>query len=187
MRIVDTAQIEAYKSQIKVQKNDGSKKVKIEGESTYAKVSVERTITDKAESMEPKDQIDISLLREEAEKAHAHLRQIVEDLLRRQGIEVEKLADLKPEDIQVDQQARDEAKQMIDEGGPLSPEAVSDRIVDFAKAISNGDKSKLELLREAIDEGFEQAKNFMGGELPEITDKTYELIQEKLDAWEEEQ
>ena len=76
---------------------------------------------------------------------------------------------------------------MIEDGGPLSPEAVSNRIVDFAKSISGGDKSKLALLRDAIEEGFEQAKEFMGGELPEISDTTYELIQEKLDAWEEEQ
>jgi len=191
MRIVDTAQIEAYKSQIKVQtKKDGSTKVQVKEQAKYAKVKVNNPVAEYNKTKhleEPKDEIDISLLREEAEKAHAHLRQIVEDLLRRQGIEIEKLPDLKPEDVKVDQQARDEAQQMIEDGGPLSPEAVSNRIVDFAKSISGGDKSKLALIRDAIDEGFEQAKEFMGGKLPEITDTTYELIQEKLDAWEEEQ
>jgi len=133
-----------------------------------------------------KDTIDISILKEEADQAHAHLRQIVEDLLRRQGYELHQLEDLDPEDIQVDQQARDEAKQMIQEGGPLSPEKVSDRIVNFAKSISNNDSSRLQVLKDAIEEGFEQAKDFFGGELPEISQETYDLIHEKLDAWEKE-
>lgn len=36
---------------------------------------------------------------------------------------------------------------MIGEGGPLSPEVVSDRIVEFAKAISGEDKEKIDMLR----------------------------------------
>ncbi|MBI9013942.1 MAG: hypothetical protein JEZ08_17030 [Clostridiales bacterium] len=190
MRIVDTAKVEAYKSQVKVQvKKDGSSKIQVKEHTKYEKVKVDNPVAvyNKNKHIEKTDQVDISLLIEETNQAKEHLRQIVEDLLKRQGIELDLLKDLKPEDIKVDQQARDEAKQMIEEGGPLSPEAVSDRIVDFAKSISNGDKGKLSLLRDAIEEGFEQAKEFMGGELPEISSQTYDLIQEKLDAWESEQ
>jgi hypothetical protein len=173
MKINDVSNVEAYQKQVNITKE--KKEI-----SSDVKVTEETIKT-------PEDKIDISILKEEADKAYAHLRTIVEDLLRRQGIEIETLKDLKPEDIKVDQQARDEAKQMIEDGGPLSPEAVSDRIVDFAKSISNGDKSKLKLLRESIEEGFEQAKEMMGGELPEISSQTYDMIQEKLDAWENEQ
>jgi hypothetical protein len=191
MRIVDTASVAAYKSQVKVQvKKDGSSKIQVKEHIQYEKVKVDNPVAEynKTKHIEqPRDQVDISLLKEESEKVYAHLRKIVEDLLQRQGIEIETLKDLKPEDIKVDQKARDEAQQMIDEGGPLSPEAVSDRIVEFAKSISSGDKEKLELLRGAIEEGFEQAKEMMGGELPEISSQTYDLIQEKLDAWEAEQ
>lgn len=172
MKIADTTKVEAYKSQSKVEHKQKSK--------------TEVTEKEVKKMQEPKDKIDISVLKEEAEKAFSHLRQIVEDLLRRQGIEVDRLKDSKPEDIKVDQQARDEAKQMIEAGGPLSPEAVSDRIVDFAKSISGGDKEKLQLLRGAIEEGFAQAKKALGGSLPEISNETYNLIQEKLDAWESE-
>jgi len=173
MKVNDVGKVEAYQKQINVtkEKKEVTSEVKVKEEAIKT----------------PEDKVDITLLKEEADKAYAHLRSIVEDLLRRQGIEIETLKDLKPEDIKVDQQARDEAKQMIEEGGPLSPEAVSDRIVDFAKSISNGDKSKMKLLRDSIEEGFEQAKEFMGGELPEISSKTYDLIQEKLDAWENEE
>lgn len=173
MKINDTVKIDAYQKQINV---------------TKEKKAVESEVKVQDEVLKtPEDKIDIATLKAQADEAYSHLRTIVEDLLRRQGIEIEKLPDLKAEDIEVDQQARDEAQQMIDEGGPLSPTAVSDRVVDFAKAISNGDKSKLSLLRGAIEEGYEQAKEAMGGELPEISAKTYDLIQEKLDAWENEQ
>ncbi|MGF7184641.1 hypothetical protein GGQ84_000725 [Desulfitispora alkaliphila] len=50
---------------------------------------------------------------------------------------------------------------MIGDGGPFSPEVVSDRIVDFAKAM-------------------------LGGTLPEISYQTYDLVMEKLDAWKSE-
>lgn len=170
MRIGDTAKLEVYKKQHQeIKKNTEIKEEK------HKKVKV------------PEDKVDISLLLEESEAASAHLRRIIEDLLRRQGIEIGKLGELKSEDVKVDQKARDEAKQMIEEGGPLSAESVSDRIVDFAKAISDGDKSRLSVLRDAIDQGFEEAKDFFGGELPEISTQTYDLIQEKLDAWESEE
>lgn len=133
----------------------------------------------------PKDQIDIAALKKEADETYAQLKSIVEDLLKRQGYELDQLKDLKSEDIKVDQKARDQAQQMIGPDGPLSPEKVSDRIVNFAKAISNDDPSKFNLLKDAIEEGFAQAKEMMGGELPEISQTTYDLIQEKLEQWKE--
>ncbi|QGU00421.1 hypothetical protein SYNTR_1827 [Candidatus Syntrophocurvum alkaliphilum] len=74
---------------------------------------------------------------------------------------------------------------MIKEGGKLSAEKVSDRIVDFAKAISGGDKDKIELLKDAIKQGFEAASAALGG-LPEVSEQTYDLVMQKLDAWMEE-
>jgi hypothetical protein len=62
-------------------------------------------------------------------------------------------------------------------------EAVSDRIVDFAKSISGGDTSKLEMLREAIDKGFASAKKTLGGKLPSVSMDTYDAVMSKLDAW----
>lgn len=169
---VEQAKINAYKQ---MQPQDKVKKDKETLEVNTKKEALEM----------PQDQVNITLLKEEAEKAFAHLRTIVEDLLRRQGIEIEKLDTLTSEDIKVDAKAREQAQQMIDEDGPLSPENVSNRIVDFAKSISGGDSGKLSLLRHAIEEGFKAAKDQLG-ELPDISNETYKLIQEKLDAWENE-
>jgi hypothetical protein len=107
---------------------------------------------------------------------------LVKQLLERQGLTFEDLKDFKGE-IKVDEQARTEAAAAIADGGPLSAEAVSDRIVEFAKAVSGGDKSKLDTLRSSIDQGFAEAEKLLGGSLPEISHQTRDLINQKLDAW----
>ena len=38
-------------------------------------------------------------------------------------------------------------------------------------------------MREAFKKGFEQAKKTWGGELPEISQKTYEATMKKFDEW----
>ena len=59
-------------------------------------------------------------------------------------------------------------------------------MVNFAKAISGGDKSKISILRDAIEKGFKEAEEAFGGVLPEISHKTLERTMEKLDDWEKE-
>ncbi|SCG81943.1 hypothetical protein DW1_0323 [Proteiniborus sp. DW1] len=127
------------------------------------------------------DKATIDRLKAESKRTYESLIRLIEDLLNRQGKSL-KLLD-PTEVVEVDEQARLEAQQMIAEDGPLGVEAVSQRIVDFAIAISGGDKSKLDSLKAAIDEGFKQAEKILGG-LPEISRQTYDLIMEKLDNWE---
>lgn len=88
-----------------------------------------------------------------------------------------------PGDIEVDEQAVVEANELISDGGEFSPETVSDRIVNFAKTISGGDTEKYGLLKDAIEKGFNEAREILGGSLPEISEKTYGLVMEKLDTW----
>lgn len=128
------------------------------------------------------DRATIQRLKEESNQAYHQLREMVRQLLERQGLTFRDLATFEG-DIPIDEKTRLAAQAAIDEGGPMSPESVSDRIVDFAKAISGGDKSKLETLRGAIEKGFKAAAEAFGGKLPEISHKTYAMIMEKLDAW----
>lgn len=129
------------------------------------------------------DNATIQRIKEESEKTYSQLRELVRQLLEKQGLTFK---DIETQDIKIDEETRIKAQEMISEGGPLSPEAVSDRIVEFAKAISRGDKEKIDMLRSAIEKGFKEAAEALGGKLPEICQKTYELINKKLDAWLEE-
>jgi len=87
-----------------------------------------------------------------------------------------KEGNIKEEDIE-------KAKEDISEDGYFGVEKTSDRIIEFAKVISGGDPSKIETLKEAFKKGFEEAKKAWGGELPEISQKTYDRVMEKFDDW----
>lgn len=86
--------------------------------------------------------------------------------------------------IEVDAETRAKATEAISEDGYWGVNQTSARLLDFAKTISGGDPTKIELLKNAFKEGFEQAKEAFGGELPEISEQTYQKVMEGFDAWE---
>lgn len=68
------------------------------------------------------------------------------------------------------------------ENGYWGSEAVSDRIMNMVKSISGGNSEMFSTLKDAVLEGFEQAKSSWGGEL-DITSKTYDALISKMDAY----
>jgi hypothetical protein len=74
---------------------------------------------------------------------------------------------------------------MIDEGGYFSVESTAARMLDFAVAISGGDPSRIDVLRDAVERGFVQAERMFGGELPEISHQTLEAVRNGFDEWAE--
>ncbi len=129
---------------------------------------------------------EINRLWEQTEKATQSLRDLVEKLIGRQGKKVRD-AQEGEEPLIIDDEAKAEAERLISEDGEWGVKAVSTRIVDFAKAVSGGDKSKLDEIRSAIDEGFKQAEKALGGALPDISKKTYDEVMKRLDDWENEE
>ncbi len=122
----------------------------------------------------------IAKIKSQVEAQNASLRTLVEKLLTKQSgayrtafDEIEFDSDMTPE----------EAQAAISEDGYWGVNAVSDRIVSFAIAISGGDTSKLEELKAAINKGFELAGKSLGSDLPGICGDTYNAIMEKLDNW----
>lgn len=77
----------------------------------------------------------------------------------------------------------EQAKKDVADGGYWSAESTSDRLVEFAKAISGGDVKQKDALVASIKEGFKQAEELWGGKLPQISQDTYRLTMEKLDNW----
>lgn len=128
----------------------------------------------------------IEKLKAESDRAHEQLRNLVKQMLEKQGLTFQD-AFIGGKEIVVDEDTRLAAQAAISDEGPLSAEKVSDRIVDFAKAISGGDKNKFNLLKGAIEDGFNAAKSALGGTLPEVSQKTFDLVMEKLDRWKEEE
>lgn len=86
----------------------------------------------------------------------------------------------------VDAETAAQAKADIAEDGYWGVNQTSDRLVEFAKAAAGGDSSKIEKMRNAIQKGFDAAKKLWGGELPGISQDTYDATMKKLDQWAEE-
>jgi phosphoenolpyruvate-protein kinase (PTS system EI component) len=129
---------------------------------------------------------DVDRLWEEADRATASLRKLVEDLIANQGKKARGVPSEK-KTLLIDSKTRAEAEKMISDDGEWGVAAVSSRIVDFAKSLSGGDKSKIAVLRDAIEKGFKAAEEALGGELPDICKKTYDEVMKQLDQWEKEE
>ncbi len=90
-------------------------------------------------------------------------------------------------ELDVDDETRAQAQELIGDDGYYSAGDTSSRILDFAKALSGGDVSKMEVLREAVEKGFEQAESAWGGSLPDICRSTYDMLMRGFEDWEKDE
>ena len=86
-------------------------------------------------------------------------------------------------EINFNTMTQEEAQALVAEDGYFGVDQTSQRIVDFAINGFGNDPSKLQQMKDAIDQGFKEAQDAFGGALPEISQQTYEAIMEKLDAF----
>ncbi len=125
---------------------------------------------------------EINRLWAETNRATENLRNMVEQLLKSQGKTFKDVLSGK-EELIVDEKTRAAAQEAISENGEWGVKAVSDRIVAFAKALSDDNPEMYDKLMSAIDEGFAQAEKAFGGQLPDICRQTYDEIHRKMDEW----
>jgi len=111
------------------------------------------------------------------------LRTLVSKLFAKQGETWDQAFDFL---VEIDEQTRAEAQEMVSEDGYFGVKKTTERIIDFAKAISGGDPSKIDLLKDAVIQAFKNAEEIWGGEMPEITKKTYDAVMAEFDKWKNE-
>lgn len=132
----------------------------------------------------------LAKLKADADARTAQMRSLVEQLMLKQGNAYGQANDiwkfLASGEFTVDPATKLQAQQDIAEDGYWGVEATSDRIIDFATALTGGDPSKIEEMRAAFQKGFDQAKETWGGELPEISQQTYDAVMAKFDKLAEE-
>lgn len=172
------------KSAAKSSSSDATDKTKFsETAATYEKseeaVQKETSSTDRSAI--------VAQLKADQEAQTNQLLNIVRKTISQQGNTLAKADDmwrfLASGNFTVDAETKAQAQADIAEDGYWGVEKTSDRILDFAKALSGGDTSKAETLLEAFKKGFEEATRTWGKELPEISQKTYDAVLEKFEAW----
>ena len=129
----------------------------------------------------------VNKLKADAEARTNQLKSLVEKLMLGQGNAIGTADDiwsfLRTGNFTVDAETKAQAQADIAEDGYWGVEQTSNRILDFAKALSGGDPAQAAKLKDAFLQGFEMAKKTWGGELPEISQRTYDATVKKFDDW----
>lgn len=143
--------------------------------------SKETTVTKKYKP----DTALIQKLKADADARTAQLRSLVEQMMGKQVNAFGQANDiwkfLASGDYEVDPATKAQAQADIAEDGYWGVEATSSRIIDFATALTGGDPDKVEEMREAFKKGYAMAEKKWGGELPEISKRTYDAVMKKFD------
>lgn len=136
------------------------------------------------------DSDTIAKLKADADARFSQLQGIVEKLISKQGKASDNASiwsrfrqGIQDGSIAVDPETAKQAAEDVSEDGYWGVKQTSERILDFAKAISGGDSAKAEEMRNAIEKGFKQASKLWGGDLPDISQKTYDTVMKGIDDW----
>ena len=117
-----------------------------------------------------------------AEHGYEMLRRLVTTMLKEQGIDYV-IATVDSETIDISEISQQQAQELVAEDGYFGVEQTSDRIVNFALAISGGDVTQLDAIKKGVEDGFNQALEAFGGALPDISYETFDVVMEKLESW----
>ena len=134
-----------------------------------------------------KNEAIISRLKADAEARTQQLQQLVQQMISKQGNAYGQANDmwkfLASGNFTVDARTKAQAQADIADDGYWGVEQTSDRILDFAKALSGDDPDKADAMLEAFKKGFEQATKAWGDKLPDISQRTYDAVVEKFNKW----
>jgi hypothetical protein len=127
-------------------------------------------------------QSDLAKMLEESDRKAQAIIDLIRPLVEQQGLNFAKVASGQQQ-LSADPAAIEAAKAAIADGGEFSVEKTAERILSFAKAAIGADPSRFDAIRAAVEKGFQEAQDLLGGSLPEISQKTRATIQAEFDRW----
>ena len=127
-----------------------------------------------------KNEAIISRLKADAEARTQQLQQLVQQMISKQrnayGQANVIWKFLASGNFTVDARTKAQAQADIAEDGYWGVKQTSERIFDFAKALSGGDMDKMKEMQAAFEKGFKQATKTWGKELPQISQDTRSAV-----------
>ena len=173
---------ETYESKAKEKVNT---EVKAESKSDVAAVYEQSADAKAAASVKIHDPELVERLKADLEARTNQIKELVAKLISQQAETYGKANDiwsfLREGNFTVDPETKAQAQADIAEDGYWGVNQTSDRIVDFAIALAGDDKEKLSKMMDAFKQGYAQAEKTWGGELPEISKKTFDATIEKFE------
>ncbi len=147
--------------------------------------------TDKIKNATEKERKQIvAQMKKDTETRLSQMQNLVMTMFNKQGSKVNTLEDMWKQlasgDFTADKATIAKAKEDISEDGYWGVELTSQRIFDFAVALSGGDPEKMEKMKDAVTKGFNEATKSWGKTLPDISQKTYEAAMKKFEDYNKE-
>ena len=165
-----------------------SKKTESSKNDTSTGVIYEKGSSDKSSSSQKtQNSALIAKMKADSDSRISQLRGIVEQMMSKQGAAIGKADDmwsfLAGGNFTVSADVKAQAQADIADDGYWGVDQTSDRILDFAKALSGNDPEKADLLLDAFKKGFKEATKSWGQDLPDISQRTYDAVVEKFNKW----
>lgn len=126
--------------------------------------------------------VDVSALLAKSNQQVSDFLKLLGNLVQQQGLQWNKVVSGEQQ-LTVDPQTKAAATQALSEDGEMGIKNTARRILDFARLGIGNDPSKLDTIRAAVQQGFDEAKKVFGGSLPEISNQTRDAIMATLDDW----
>lgn len=162
-------------------------------DSAEQKKEKDAVVYEKSQEGKPKkaaykqDTKTIERLKAEAEQRTQSLRNLVEQMLTKQGktlLDSDNMYQMLREGkLDVPEDVRLQAQKDIAEDGYWGVKQTAERMVSFAKALTGGDPEQADKMIEAVRKGFDQATKAWGDKLPDICQKTIDTAIKQLEDW----
>lgn len=136
----------------------------------------------------PKELSKVDQMKAQLNNAQQKLFDQVNELLKKQGMQVQLgqgfWRTIAKGEFKVDAETKNAALEAISEDGEWGVKKTSQRLVDFAKALTNSDPAKVPMMRDAFIKGYNAATEAWGSALPDISKQTYDATMKLFDEWE---
>lgn len=125
---------------------------------------------------------DLAALLEESDRKAGEMLQLLGNLIQKQNLEWKKVVSGEQK-LSADPETIKAAQAAIGEDGEFGVRKTAERILSFARGMIGDDPSRLQAVRDAVTQGFDEAREMLGGALPEISEQTYNTIMTEFDSW----
>ncbi|MFZ6711136.1 DUF5610 domain-containing protein [Undibacterium sp. TC9W] len=125
---------------------------------------------------------DLQALLEESNRKAQDIINLIKPLVEQQGLELSKVVSGQQK-ISASPEAIKAAQAAVADGGEFSVQKTAERILSFAKAAIGDDPAKLDKITKAVEQGFKEASDILGGTLPDISKQTLEAIRTEFARW----
>ncbi|MBY0572650.1 MAG: hypothetical protein K2P84_03125 [Undibacterium sp.] len=125
---------------------------------------------------------DLQALLEESNRKAEEIVNLIRPLVEQQGLNLGKVASGEQK-LKVDAATVAKARAAVAEDGEFGVKQTADRILKIASNAIGNDPAKIDKIQKAVEKGFAEAKEILGGQLPEVSQQTLKAVQQGFEQF----